>query len=290
MTEHMLKDMGGRKARRKTVHDDPITKLIKYAQSNVHGFTMRSDELEEMIAQMDVTDEFIKQFLMATADNDPKTPYWDVTGALMEEYARREPEATFHLDGQGMKYDGLFYGAKGVETIILENIQGRICHLMKGTNIVLNGVKGYECMPRCEGDTLIINNCEGERFASPSKFRRTIITNSNGITYAAEYGSSEHADIKMAVNCRGDTFKTDYGTNPKYTVRLNTLEEIGMKEVHHPDVFMTRFCRFSEDAEKRHIYYVGHSLQEIRDLADKMKRMKGPELLKTGMLIGDWYK
>ena len=117
---------------------------------------------EVMLAASNINfdEQDIATFVRAKASHDLIGKQAQVLGVysgclaqlLTERNALQGKRTTIHLDGEGSAFDYLFYFARVLDTVILENFKGDeiLAHVGnfggRADTLVCNGIKGYSCL------------------------------------------------------------------------------------------------------------------------------------------------
>lgn len=217
--EQMLKDMGGRKSRKKVVRKACLIEIgyemlqkfegirgsygthgqekIEQLRKSVreHNIDVSASELTNTVFELSKfeSDDFMHEWI-------GKETLGMYTGILLELFTEQEKsrgkKAEYHIDGQGIEFDYLFTGASRIGRVLIENFRGNNIANMIGS-----------------GDRIAIVNCSGldlgHDIARTKKMERTYIINceSNRIgCRTGWFGEKEKTGVMFLAN---NTFKDD---------------------------------------------------------------------------------
>lgn len=206
MTEHMLKDLGGRKARKAAVRAKPkILQLMElegaveevfkgsknwWSRGRMAGWFRNaltiSDEFEKGIAKIELTPDMIAQYVQHRISEEFVPLY---VGALITELSSRNEakgvETAIYIEGKGLFYEDIYLAASSYDSLIIDNFRGNLRErdaTIGGTYAILNSrLDDAIFWARTTLDSLIIVNttATGKKYTNSVRAERAYLYNTN---------------------------------------------------------------------------------------------------------------
>ncbi|MBI4454121.1 hypothetical protein HY636_05755 [Candidatus Woesearchaeota archaeon] len=199
------------------------------AMNKDKAYVQLYQELEgQKLKGVDFTEEDLRQYVLAKANSDYSAEIQQkvlgmYTGALLQLLTERNKEqeklTIFQFNGRGNRFDYLFYFAKFIDNIIIENFTG-------------NGICGYIGSYNGNVNEIMCINIEGEGVCSNvgsynGHVNSIILINGKGKFAASNIGSNKgHAEHAISINQDGDYTLADGGGhwgNLEHTIIINNV-------------------------------------------------------------------
>lgn len=317
MNEAMLKDMGGRKSRKKrTVRNPTIDRLVAHEKHFIDApispeimasggrFRIYSPERkpEFLVSRAEELDrvkgiEFgasdLKQYLLLRSQEENQIGYY--SGLLLEELFRREPELEFHMDFNRGSIHHAFTYLRNANKIIIENLDGGLTlryaavaggHINGITIKDSTGDIGYKaCTGKGRIETLAIVNHEGGDLDSACMHQGEIGTLVRvNVQDFPGFGGSGRAATLLQMDCSKQRICGATTINCRCGPLANELEYTHSKSEGGTAYFTDK------ESALQHEQKYGWSIQKTLDLLESMKTMSAEEVMKQAQTLGRWYK
>src|SRR3989338_1327908 len=269
-------------------------KLVPYKSSEFQNqlyIKIYKEIKEQKLKEVEFTEKDLQQYISAKANSDYDTEIQQevlgmYTGALLQLLTKRNKEqgkpAIFHFNGRGNRFDYLFYFAKFIDDIIIENFTGKyICSMIGSYDGNLNQIM---CI-NIEGDSV----CSG--VGSYNGYVNSIILlNGKGKCVANNIGFSKgHAEHAISINQEGENTLANgggYWGNLGHTIIINNIGRQRSHGVHNASKGTSIIIADWRNHEfpkpeymLRSIHYIEDEIKPLKPLFEKVlcitEQMKG---------------
>lgn len=273
--EAMLKDMGGRKARKKVVRGETLLEKVLRSMK-------KETEIEryESLAALEFGEEKLCDVIkgLAFVDEDPQKK-GSITGCMLSILSRQTYGQRIYINGDGIEFPYLFLGGKSQE-LIIDNFKGDyIANRLKAEKLLVANCEG-RYIAVVDSNTKYVINCKntadkvhwiGGNAGKPHRTPKVLLANNTGWPTRLNY-------VGLGVNIH--TFPGLIDDNPEvkqidYEKPQTPLFK-GEERYGFSDAFPGRYrpIRYI-----KHLIGTGYTPGKIVKLAKEMQGMNGQQIM-----------